>query len=98
VFSTLSDDMLAHLLATPCELTAQSQPAAGHAADGDSTARAAAADAVGVAPTGRLSDRMTAPRNMWGQLWARSRPRAAHDQKPLLDPEAEGEKVRQPCA
>ena len=46
-----------------------------------------------MAPTGRLSERMTAPRNMWGQLWARSRPRAAEVQKPLLDPEAEGEKV-----
>jgi hypothetical protein len=53
-------------------------------------------EAAGVPPIGRLSDRMTAHRNMWGQLWQRSRPQAAADQKPLLDPEAEGEKVRVP--
>lgn len=45
-------------------------------------------------PKGQLSERMTASTNMWGVLWAESRPVAASVQKPLFDADGEGEKVR----
>lgn len=44
-------------------------------------------------PRGRLSNRMSQPDNIWGQIWEQTAPEAASDQKLLFDYKREGEKV-----
>ncbi|KAL9250671.1 Rab3 GTPase-activating protein catalytic subunit-like protein [Drosera capensis] len=44
-------------------------------------------------PTGRLSKRMSDQGNFWRALWNEAPALPAYDQKPLLDPNREGEKV-----
>ncbi|XP_078435560.1 rab3 GTPase-activating protein catalytic protein isoform X2 [Wolffia australiana] len=44
-------------------------------------------------PQGRLSARMSEPENSWKLLWDESPPLPASQQKPLLDPIREGEKI-----
>lgn len=44
-------------------------------------------------PRGRLSERMSESGNSWRKIWNEAPPLAASEQKPLLDPNREGEKV-----
>ncbi|XP_043724681.1 rab3 GTPase-activating protein catalytic subunit isoform X2 [Telopea speciosissima] len=44
-------------------------------------------------PRGRLSERMSENGNSWRQIWNEAPPLPASEQKPLLDPDREGEKV-----
>ncbi|KAK3259012.1 hypothetical protein CYMTET_31970 [Cymbomonas tetramitiformis] len=44
-------------------------------------------------PRGQLSERMAAPGSQWAVMWAKAAPCPAGAQKPLMDPESEGEKV-----
>ncbi|XP_077243416.1 rab3 GTPase-activating protein catalytic protein [Tasmannia lanceolata] len=44
-------------------------------------------------PRGKLSERMSGGGNSWRQIWNDSPPLAASEQKPLLDPNREGEKI-----
>uniref|UniRef100_A0A1D1YA05 Rab3 GTPase-activating protein catalytic subunit n=1 Tax=Anthurium amnicola TaxID=1678845 RepID=A0A1D1YA05_9ARAE len=44
-------------------------------------------------PRGRLSQRMSEHGNSWRQIWNESPPLPASEQKPLLDPIREGEKI-----
>lgn len=44
-------------------------------------------------PRGRLSQRMSDQGNLWRKSWKDAPALAADDQKPLLDPNREGEKV-----
>lgn len=45
-------------------------------------------------PKGRLSHRMSENGNMWRKIWIDAPVVPASEQKPLLDPNREGEKVR----
>lgn len=45
-------------------------------------------------PKGRLSQRMSDNGNMWRKIWNDAPALPASEQKPLLDPNREGEKVR----
>lgn len=45
-------------------------------------------------PRGRLSKRMSEQGNLWRQIWDSASALSASEQKPLLDPSREGEKVR----
>ncbi|KAI0241981.1 hypothetical protein L0F63_003953 [Massospora cicadina] len=44
-------------------------------------------------PQGKLSARMGNPDNLWQELWQRAEPVPAHRQKPLFNPDTEGEKA-----
>ncbi|XP_073019709.1 uncharacterized protein [Primulina eburnea] len=44
-------------------------------------------------PSGRLSERMSDHGNSWRKIWNEAQPLHASEQKPLLDPNTEGEKV-----
>lgn len=44
-------------------------------------------------PRGRLSERMSDPGNSWRKIWNEATPVPASEQKPLFDPNREGEKV-----
>lgn len=44
-------------------------------------------------PRGKLSQRMSEHGNLWRQIWNASPPLPVSEQKPLLDPIREGEKV-----
>lgn len=44
-------------------------------------------------PRGRLSKRMSEQGNMWRNIWNDAPALPAYEQKPLLDPNREGEKV-----
>lgn len=44
-------------------------------------------------PRGKLSKRMSEHGNMWRKIWSSSPALPASEQKPLLDPNREGEKV-----
>lgn len=44
-------------------------------------------------PSGRLSKRMSEQGNFWRKLWNDAPALPAYEQKPLLDPNREGEKV-----
>ncbi|XP_073118917.1 uncharacterized protein [Henckelia pumila] len=44
-------------------------------------------------PRGRLSERMSDHGNLWRKIWNEALPLNASEQKPLLDPNREGEKV-----
>ncbi|XP_049409845.1 uncharacterized protein LOC125873043 isoform X1 [Solanum stenotomum] len=44
-------------------------------------------------PRGKLSERMSEHGNSWRKIWNEAPPLPASDQKPLLDPNQEGEKV-----
>ncbi|KAG8390532.1 hypothetical protein BUALT_Bualt01G0093300 [Buddleja alternifolia] len=44
-------------------------------------------------PRGKLSERMSDSGNSWRKIWNEALPLSASDQKPLLDPNREGEKV-----
>lgn len=44
-------------------------------------------------PQGRLSQRMSEQGNMWRKIWNEAPALPASEQKPLLDPNREGEKV-----
>ncbi|GFQ00349.1 rab3 GTPase-activating protein catalytic subunit [Phtheirospermum japonicum] len=44
-------------------------------------------------PHGRLSERMSDNGNLWRKIWNEALPLSASEQKPLLDPNREGEKV-----
>lgn len=44
-------------------------------------------------PRGRLSERMSDCGNSWRKIWNEALPLPASEQKPLLDPNREGEKV-----
>lgn len=44
-------------------------------------------------PKGRLSQRMAENGNMWRKIWNDAPALPAYEQKPLLDPNREGEKV-----
>lgn len=46
-------------------------------------------------PRGRLSERMSEKGNAWRKIWNEAPPLPASEQKPLLDPNREGEKVQQ---
>lgn len=44
-------------------------------------------------PRGKLSQRMSGPGNSWRKIWNDAPSLPAYEQKPLLDPNREGEKV-----
>ncbi|XP_015077018.1 rab3 GTPase-activating protein catalytic subunit isoform X1 [Solanum pennellii] len=44
-------------------------------------------------PRGKLSERMSEHGNLWRKIWNEALPMPASEQKPLLDPNQEGEKV-----
>lgn len=44
-------------------------------------------------PRGRLSERMSDNGNSWRKIWNEALPLPVSEQKPLLDPNREGEKV-----
>lgn len=44
-------------------------------------------------PRGKLSERMSDHGNSWRKIWNEAPPLPASEQKPLLDPNQEGEKV-----
>lgn len=44
-------------------------------------------------PGGRLSERMSDPGNSWRKIWNDAPSLPASEQKPLMDPNREGEKV-----
>lgn len=44
-------------------------------------------------PFGRLSERMSESGNTWRKIWNEAPPLPASEQKPLMDPNREGEKV-----
>lgn len=44
-------------------------------------------------PLGRLSERMSESGNPWRKIWNEAPPLPAYEQKPLMDPNREGEKV-----
>lgn len=44
-------------------------------------------------PRGKLSERMSEFGNSWRKIWNEAPPLPASEQKPLLDPNREGEKV-----
>lgn len=44
-------------------------------------------------PRGKLSERMSEHGNLWRKIWNEAFPMPASEQKPLLDPNQEGEKV-----
>ncbi|XP_071715743.1 uncharacterized protein [Rutidosis leptorrhynchoides] len=44
-------------------------------------------------PSGKLSDRMSESGNSWRKIWNDAPPLPASDQKPLMDPNREGEKI-----
>lgn len=44
-------------------------------------------------PRGRLSERMSDTANSWRKIWDEALPLPTSKQKPLLDPNREGEKV-----
>lgn len=44
-------------------------------------------------PQGQLSDRMSGHGNSWRQIWSKAAALPASEQKPLFDPNREGEKV-----
>ncbi|XP_076904024.1 uncharacterized protein LOC143559280 [Bidens hawaiensis] len=44
-------------------------------------------------PGGRLSERMSEPSNSWRKIWNDAPPLPASEQKPLMDPNREGEKI-----
>lgn len=46
-------------------------------------------------PRGRLSERMSEKGNAWRKIWNEAPRLPASEQKPLLDPNREGEKVQQ---
>lgn len=48
-------------------------------------------------PEGRLSKRMSGHGNMWQKIWNDAPILPAYEQKPLLDPNREGEKVSLDC-
>ena len=48
-------------------------------------------------PRGRLSQRMSGHGNLWRKIWNDAPILPAYEQKPLLDPNREGEKVSLDC-